>query len=219
VPEPHRVPDTTAADPVERLALKSSDPVLLSRAFRRQSGHKTTATDALVEATFARRRTGVGSGSAMTRTELMAVPSWTESRVPPTNVARSYVIAGVLVSYPSHWIRVLHRWYGFICAAAFGLFVLLVADVLLSPFLGAEGRLGKCPRTTAVTLRNVSRTSVKVTMVSGQREGDRRLSPAPELAPGRTVTSTARPGEKYFFDILLRPVKSGVGVVKVVSVA
>jgi hypothetical protein len=81
------------------------------------------------------------------------------------------------------------------------------------------GRLGKCPQTTAVTLRNVSRTSVKVTMVSGQREGDRRFSPAPELAPGRTVTLTARPGEKYFFDILLRSVKSGVGVVRVVSVA
>lgn len=81
------------------------------------------------------------------------------------------------------------------------------------------GRLGKCPQTTAVTLRNVSRTSVKVAMVSGQREGDRRFSPAPELAPGRTVTLSARPGEKYFFDILLRSVNSGVGVVKVVSVA
>jgi uncharacterized YccA/Bax inhibitor family protein len=136
-------------------------------------------------------------------TVLMAVLSWTEPPVPPTNVGRSYAIAGgvgavvavlvllqrrmsrpsaaltlvyavaqgvflgvlsntasthvspgvfvqlilgtmaafagVLVAYSSHWIRVPHRWYGFVCAAALGLFVLLVADVLLSPFLGAEG--------------------------------------------------------------------------------
>ncbi|MFC4505157.1 MULTISPECIES: hypothetical protein [Streptomyces] len=81
------------------------------------------------------------------------------------------------------------------------------------------GGFGKCPPTTAVTLRNTGRTSVSVTMVSGRREGDRRLSPAPELAPGRTVTLSKRPDEKYFFDILLRSIKPGVGTVKVVSVA
>jgi hypothetical protein len=81
-----------------------------------------------------------------------------------------------------------------------------------------EGHSGKCPLTTAVTLRNVGRTPVMVTLVSGRREGDRRLSPAPELLPGHSVR--LRPGhdEKYLFDILVRSMKSGVGAVKVLAV-
>jgi hypothetical protein len=80
------------------------------------------------------------------------------------------------------------------------------------------GHLGKCPRTTAVTLRNVSRTPVTVTLVSGRREGDRRLSPAPELLPGRTVVLRPRHDERYLFDILVRSMRPGVGMVKVLAV-
>ncbi|WP_433454619.1 hypothetical protein ACQPXS_41165 [Streptomyces sp. CA-142005] len=69
-----------------------------------------------------------------------------------------------------------------------------------------------------MTLRNVSRTPVKVTLVSGSREGDRRLSPAAELMPGRPVTLRRCHDEKYFFGILVRSMKPGVGVVKVVAV-
>ncbi|MFJ9558852.1 Bax inhibitor-1/YccA family protein [Streptomyces fuscichromogenes] len=47
--------------------------------------------------------------------------------------------AGVLVAYALRWIRPAHRWYGFLCAAALGLLLLILADVLLSPLLGAEG--------------------------------------------------------------------------------
>ncbi|MFE8950160.1 hypothetical protein [Streptomyces sp. NPDC007856] len=81
-----------------------------------------------------------------------------------------------------------------------------------------SGRKGDCPRTTTVTLRNVSQSPVVVTMVSGRREGERNFLRAPELAPGRTVTLRPRPDEKYVFDILLRSVKSGVGVVKIVQI-
>ncbi|MFJ9558851.1 hypothetical protein ACIRQQ_02260 [Streptomyces fuscichromogenes] len=80
------------------------------------------------------------------------------------------------------------------------------------------GSLGRCPRTTAVTLRNVSHTPVTVTLVSGMREGDQRLSPAPELMPDHTVTLSPRHGEKYVFDILVRSMKPGVGAVKVLTV-
>ncbi|MFJ2399156.1 hypothetical protein ACIOTI_41380 [Streptomyces sp. NPDC087843] len=80
------------------------------------------------------------------------------------------------------------------------------------------GHRGKCPRTTSVTLRNVSRTTVTVSTVSGRREGDRRIAPAPELPPGRTVTLRPRHNEKFFFDILVRSMKPGVGMVKVVAV-
>ncbi|MGW3635181.1 hypothetical protein ACWD7F_34445 [Streptomyces sp. NPDC005122] len=80
------------------------------------------------------------------------------------------------------------------------------------------GRTGDCPRTAAVTLRNVSHSPVVVTIVSGRREGERNFSPAPELAPGRTVTLRPRPNGKYVFDILLRSVKSGVGAVKIIQV-
>ena len=80
------------------------------------------------------------------------------------------------------------------------------------------GRRGMCPMTTAVTLRNVSRTPLKVTMVSGRREGDRRFSPAPELAPGRAVTLRTHFDEKYLFDILVRSMRPGVGSVQVIAV-
>ncbi|WP_345654106.1 hypothetical protein [Streptomyces siamensis] len=81
-----------------------------------------------------------------------------------------------------------------------------------------SGRPGKCPTTTAVTLRNVSRTPVMVTMVSGTREGDRRFSPASELTPGRVVILRLHPFEKYLFDILVRSVTRGVGAVRVEAV-
>lgn len=80
------------------------------------------------------------------------------------------------------------------------------------------GHLGRCPRTSAVTLRNVSRVPVEVTSVSGRHQGDRRLAPASELTPGRTMTVRPRQDEKYLFDILVRSVKPGVGVVKVLAV-
>jgi hypothetical protein len=60
---------------------------------------------------------------------------------------------------------------------------------------------------------------VKVAMVSGRHEGDRRISPASEVTPGQTVTLSMRPEENFFFDILLGSVKSGAGSVQVVSVA
>ncbi|WP_257039766.1 Bax inhibitor-1/YccA family protein [Streptomyces sp. OV198] len=47
--------------------------------------------------------------------------------------------AGVLVAYPARWIRMPDRGHGFVCAAVLGVIMLIVADVLLSPFLGAEG--------------------------------------------------------------------------------
>lgn len=80
------------------------------------------------------------------------------------------------------------------------------------------GHRGDCPRTTAVTLRNVSHTPVEVTMVSGRREGDRRFSSARELMPGGTLVLRPRHDEKYLFDILVRAIEPGVGVVKVLAV-
>jgi hypothetical protein len=82
-----------------------------------------------------------------------------------------------------------------------------------------KGVLGNCPRTTAVSLRNIGRNPVKVAMVSGRHEGDRRISPASEVTPGQTVTLSMRPEENFLFDILLGSVKSGAGSVQVVSVA
>ncbi|MFI5998391.1 hypothetical protein ACIBAC_41900 [Streptomyces sp. NPDC051362] len=78
--------------------------------------------------------------------------------------------------------------------------------------------LGKCPTTTAVTLRNVGRVPVTLAMVGGRREGDRQISPAVPVAPEQAVTLRLNYEEKYFFDILVRSVKTGVGVVKVVAI-
>ncbi|TXS69618.1 hypothetical protein EAO69_26105 [Streptomyces sp. me109] len=81
----------------------------------------------------------------------------------------------------------------------------------------ASDHRGHCPRTTSVTLRNVGRTPVTVTSVSGKHEGDRRIAPAPELAPGGTVTLRPRQDERYLFDILVRSLRRGVGAVEVVA--
>ncbi|MET8783608.1 Bax inhibitor-1/YccA family protein [Streptomyces sp. NPDC004589] len=212
---------------VERLALKSSNPVLLSRGFKRQGGWKTTARQPLVGVAVGRYRIGTdcmgGSRSlpqlvadlmtmkgvlartcvAFALTVLMTVLSWTVPPVPPTSLGRSYGIAGgagtvaaalvliqcrrsrpspgltlahavaeglflgvlsntvsahvssgvfvqfvlgtlaafggVLVAYALRCIPVARRWYGFVCAAAVGLSLLITADLLLSPFLGADG--------------------------------------------------------------------------------
>lgn len=79
------------------------------------------------------------------------------------------------------------------------------------------GVLGKCLVTTEVTLRNVGHVSVKVTLVSGRHEDDRRLSPTSEVEPGRTVTLRPHRDEELL-DILVRSIESGVGVLQVVSV-
>lgn len=84
-------------------------------------------------------------------------------------------------------------------------------------FRCAPDHHGHCPRTTSVTLRNVGRTPVTVTSVSGAHEGDRRIAPAPELAPGGTVTLRPRQDERYLFDILVRSTRRGVGAVEVVA--
>ncbi|WP_399896114.1 hypothetical protein ACGH7X_40730 [Streptomyces sp. BBFR51] len=82
-----------------------------------------------------------------------------------------------------------------------------------------SGRPGSCPRTKAVTVRNVGRIEVDVTWVSGRREGDRRFSRAPGLDPGREVTMRPRPGDTYFFDIIVRSAVPGVGAIRVVDVS
>ncbi|MFD4612225.1 Bax inhibitor-1/YccA family protein [Streptomyces sp. NPDC058440] len=80
-----------------------------------------------------------------------------------------------------------------------------------------NGRLGMCPPTTAVTLRNVGRIPVTLTMVSGNGEGDQRVTSLPDLTPGRAVTLRPR-DEAYLSDILVRSAKPGWGAVKVVAV-
>ncbi|MFI5998392.1 Bax inhibitor-1/YccA family protein [Streptomyces sp. NPDC051362] len=219
---------------VERPALKSSNPVLLSRGFTRRGGSKTAATDPLVPVTVGRHPFGAGQvaeatgGPELTAmphfvaglmtmsgvlarasltfglTALMAVLSWTVSPVPPTSLGTSYGVAGgaavvtavlvfvqrrsrpspsmallhaafqgvflgmlsntastqvapgvfvqlvlgtmsafagVLMAYRLRWIGVVQRWYGFVCAGTLGLLPLTMADIALSPVLGAE-RLG-----------------------------------------------------------------------------
>lgn len=81
------------------------------------------------------------------------------------------------------------------------------------------GRPETCRRTTAVTLRNVGLVKVQVTSVSGKREGDRQLSRAHSLEPGGEVTVRLRPGDEYFFDILLRSADAGIGAIRVVGVS
>ncbi|MEU6571964.1 MULTISPECIES: hypothetical protein [Streptomyces] len=81
------------------------------------------------------------------------------------------------------------------------------------------GRLGRCPDTTAVTLRNVSRVPLKVFLVTGSGEsGHERQSPASVLAPERTVTLRPPAHATYVFDVVVRSMKRGVGTVEVVSV-
>ncbi|MEV7323882.1 Bax inhibitor-1/YccA family protein [Streptomyces sp. NPDC093970] len=76
---------------------------------------------------------------------LLGVLSNTVSAHASTGVFVQFVLgtmtafAGVLVAYALRWIRVARRRYGFFCAAAMALLLLTVADVLLSPSLGAEG--------------------------------------------------------------------------------
>ncbi|MER6062315.1 hypothetical protein [Streptomyces sp. NPDC001792] len=83
------------------------------------------------------------------------------------------------------------------------------------------GMLGRCPETTAVTVRDAGRIATTVTTVSGEREGDRRLSAGSELKPGQDVT--LRPGRAlkylfYLFDILVRSATDGAGAIEVVDV-
>ncbi|MER6537974.1 hypothetical protein ABT215_30110 [Streptomyces sp900105755] len=82
----------------------------------------------------------------------------------------------------------------------------------------AAGHRTGCPLTAAVTLRNVGRIPMTVTMVSGVREGDRRFAPSAALAPGRTLILRPRPDGGYLFDILVRSVKPGRGAMKVLAV-
>ncbi|MGW7571993.1 hypothetical protein ACWGJV_37740 [Streptomyces tendae] len=82
-----------------------------------------------------------------------------------------------------------------------------------------SGRPGPCPRTTSVTVRNVGRTRVDVTWVSGRGEGDRRFSHAPELDPGHEVKLRPRSGDTYFFDIIVRSAVPGDGAIRVVDVS
>ncbi|MFE3162567.1 Bax inhibitor-1/YccA family protein [Streptomyces sp. NPDC059224] len=76
---------------------------------------------------------------------LLGVLSNTVSARASTGVFVQFVLgtmtafAGVLPAYALRWIRVARRRYGFLCAAATALLLPTVADVLLSPSLGAEG--------------------------------------------------------------------------------
>jgi hypothetical protein len=81
------------------------------------------------------------------------------------------------------------------------------------------GRLGKCPETTAVTLRNVSRIPLSVSVLSGSgQEGDPEQSPASVLKPRAAVTVRPASGDTFLYDIVLRSVRAGVGAVKVTAV-
>ncbi|MGV9350605.1 hypothetical protein ACWDSD_38845 [Streptomyces spiralis] len=67
-------------------------------------------------------------------------------------------------------------------------------------------------------MRNAGRIAVTVTTVSGEREGDRRLSAGSELYPGQDVTLRPGRGLKYLFDILVRSANDGAGAIEVVDV-
>ncbi|MET7597554.1 hypothetical protein ACWERY_19545 [Streptomyces sp. NPDC004082] len=82
-----------------------------------------------------------------------------------------------------------------------------------------EGRLGRCPETTAVSLRNVGRIPLRVSVLSGSgREGDPEQSPESALQPGGTVTVRPTSGDRFLYDVVVRSVRAGVGVVKVMAV-
>ncbi|MFE2053492.1 hypothetical protein ACFXAS_34105 [Streptomyces sp. NPDC059459] len=80
------------------------------------------------------------------------------------------------------------------------------------------GRLGRCPDTTAVTLRNVSRTPLRVFLVSGRGDNGQEQSHPSVLGPDRTVTLRPPPHATYLFDIVVRSMKKGVGAVEVMAV-
>jgi hypothetical protein len=73
--------------------------------------------------------------------------------------------------------------------------------------------------TTAVTLRNVGRVPLSVSVLSGTgQEGGPEQSPASALAPGAAVTVRPASGDAFLYDIVVRSVRAGVGVVKVTAV-
>jgi uncharacterized YccA/Bax inhibitor family protein len=75
---------------------------------------------------------------------LGAISSATSAYIAPGVVVQAVlgtlaVFAGVLIAYRMRWVRVTHRFTGFVLAASTGFVLLLAADLLFSAFGGGDG--------------------------------------------------------------------------------
>ncbi|MGW7367297.1 hypothetical protein ACWGI8_28700 [Streptomyces sp. NPDC054841] len=82
-----------------------------------------------------------------------------------------------------------------------------------------EVELGRCPETNSVTVRNVGRTRVRISVISGSKQGERNLATAAVLPVGASVELRPRDGDRYLYDICMQPASRGTSAIQLVDIS